>query len=283
MRPGAVAGIGLSLGVAASVGAAQVPVPVETEPLAFDVGGAVVSGEIRFPPGRSRGPIVLILHSSPGFDGRGAFYAEALNRAGIATVEIDYLHGKGIPRSPGDNLPQVYETLRHLARHERVDRGRIGVMGFSWGGVLALLTSSRDLTRVHAGDLAFAAHLGLYPICWRHLAVLEGVSAWFDASVYRAVTGSPVHIVAGGRDAIDGPDSCQRFIAALPPAAARSFQLTTYPEATFGWDSRFGSAAHDIAVDQGRGGINRIDADPAIAARSRQGVVDYFVRTLKAD
>jgi len=53
----------------------------------------------------------VILHSSPGFDGRGAFYAEALNQAGIATVEIDYMQGKGIPASPAHNLPHAYETF----------------------------------------------------------------------------------------------------------------------------------------------------------------------------
>ena len=53
----------------------------------------------------------MILHSSPGFDGRGAFYAEALNQAGIATVEIDYMQGKGIPASPAHNLPHAYETF----------------------------------------------------------------------------------------------------------------------------------------------------------------------------
>jgi hypothetical protein len=71
--------------------------------------GAAVSGELRIPHSkRDRLPAVLILHSSPGFDGRGAFYAEALNQAGIATVEIDYLQGKGMPVSPRHNLPHAY-------------------------------------------------------------------------------------------------------------------------------------------------------------------------------
>src|SRR5262245_37956866 len=80
--------------------------------------GAMVSGELRLPAAASeRLPAVVILHSTPGFDGRGAFYAEALNRAGIATVEIDYMQGRGMPASPRGNLPHVYETLQYLAAH----------------------------------------------------------------------------------------------------------------------------------------------------------------------
>src|SRR4029453_19208192 len=116
---------------------------------------------------RERLPAVLILHSSPQFDGRGAFYEEALNAAGIATIEIDYLGGKGLPVSPRHNLPHAYETLQLLAAHPRIDPARIGIMGFSWGGHLAVLTSSDELTQHYTkGSLRFAAHLGLYPICW---------------------------------------------------------------------------------------------------------------------
>ena len=110
--------------------------------------GAAVSGELRLPASiHDRLPAVLILHSSPGFDGRGAFYAEALNQAGIATIEIDYLRGKGMPATPRHNLPHAYETLAYLARHPRIDPTRIGIMGFSWGGIISVLTSSEALTR----------------------------------------------------------------------------------------------------------------------------------------
>lgn len=155
--------------------------------------GAAVSGELRIPDSkRDRLPAVLILHSSPEFDGRGAFYAEALNQAGIATVEIDYLRGRGMPATPRHNLPHAYETLQYLASHPRIDPMRIGVMGFSWGGIIAVLTSSDELTRQYTGGrLRFAAHLGLYPLCWVHRAVLAGTSKNFKPTVYQKVTGRP--------------------------------------------------------------------------------------------
>ena len=57
-------------------------------------------GELRVPVARGeRLPVVMIVNSSPGFDGHSAFYAEALNGAGIATLELDFMQGRGLPAS----------------------------------------------------------------------------------------------------------------------------------------------------------------------------------------
>jgi dienelactone hydrolase len=258
---------------------------VDIEPVTLAITGArpgdAVSGDLRLPRGSpGRVPAVLILHSSPGYDGRGTFYAEALNRAGIATLEIDYLRGKGIPPTPRDNLPHVFQTLRHLTGHARIDPARVGVLGFSWGGILAVLASSSDLAREYGDGRQFAAHVGLYPICWQHHAIAAGRSNWFGRNIYARVTGRPVLILAGGQDAFDDPDSCQRFVAALRPQARANFSVTTYPTATFGWDSRFGSATYDSGVNKGRGGINTIVADPKVAEQSREDVVALFATAL---
>ena len=247
--------------------------------------GAAVSGDLRIPASKqARLPAVVILHSTPGFDGRGAFYAEALNQAGIATVEIDYLQGRGMPASPLHNLPHAYETLQFLARHPRIDPMRIGIMGFSWGGILAVLTSSDELTRQSTGGkLRFAAHLGIYPICWRHRTVLAGTYKAVKPTVYHRVTGRPVHILAGDKDGFDDPDSCEKFLAELPARAKTHFALTVYPGATFGWDSRFSSASYDAGARKGKGGILTVTADPEIANRSREFAVAFFRTNLAAD
>jgi uncharacterized protein len=284
---------GLVVGIltfALFMGSANAQDMVQIEKMSFKVvdafePGAAVSGELRIPDSKhDRLPIVLILHSSPGFDGRGAFYAEALNQAGIATLEIDYLQGKGMPATPRHNIPHAYETLQYLAGHPRIDPMRIGIMGFSWGGIISVLTSSEELTRQYTGGKRrFAAHLGLYPICWRHRAVLAGTDKHFKPTIYQRVTGRPVHILAAEKDDYDEPGSCQAFLAELPAQVRPHFSVTVYAGATFGWDSRFSSASYDIGGKEGKGGIKTIIANPDIANRSREFAVTFFKKHLAAD
>ena len=287
MRSALVVGI---LTCASFPGTANAQAALQSEKFSFKVvdafeRGAAVSGELRIPDSKTgRLPAVLILHSSPGFDGRGAFYAEALNQAGIATVEIDYIQGKGMPATPRHNLPHAYQTLQYLAAHPRIDPMRIGVMGFSWGGILAVLTSSEALSRQYAGGkLRFAAHLGLYPSGWRHCTVLAGTFKVFKPTVYHRVTGRPVHILAGDKDGYDDPDSCEKFLADLPGEVRPHFSLTVYPGATFGWDSRFSSASYDAGARKGKGGIVTVTANPHIANQSREFAVTFFRKHLAAD
>jgi len=251
---------------------------------------ARVIGELRLPNSNPEQlPTVVIVNSAPGFDGRGAFYADALNRAGIATLEIDMFQGKGLPASLRRNLPHVYQTLDYLSRHPRIDANRIGIMGFSWGGNVSVLASSDELARQYSrGELRFAAHLGLYPACSKHYAlVADKPGKWKELkpTVYQRITGSPVRILAAGKNDYDNRDRevCAKFIAALPVEVQGHFSLTVYPEATFGWDSRFSSATYDASANEGKGGIVDVIADADMATESRQSAVAYFSRYLKLD
>ena len=280
----------LVLAFACVIGTAAAQAPASVDRISFQVAdafepGAAVSGDLRIPAStRERLPAVLILHSSPQFDGRGAFYEEALNAAGIATIEIDYLRGKGLPTSPRHNLPHAYETLARLAAHPRIDPARIGIMGFSWGGHLAVLTSSDELTRHYTqGRLRFAAHLGLYPICWMHVASPGGAPPFFAPSIWERLTGRPVHILVGDRDDSDGPDGCQRFLAELPEQSRAQVSLTVYRDGTFAWDSRFGHTAYFAGGRQGKGGMVIVVSDPELAKRSRDFAVTFFRRAFERE
>lgn len=246
---------------------------------------ATVVGELRIPESnRDRLPAVVIVNSSPGFDGRGAFYAEALNQAGIATLEIDMFQGRGLPVSPVHNMPHAFQSLRHLAGHPRIDRARVAVMGFSWGALVALLTSSAQLARQYGDrDLRFSAHLPLYPQCWVVRTARHGKDKLLAPAIFKQVTGSPVHVLAGDQDGYDDPDGCLRFVASLPPDAARHFSVTVYKGATFAWDNRFSYASYEAGANQGKGGIVNVIADAEIARESRAFAVSYFKKHLGAD
>lgn len=251
---------------------------------AFERNAAVV-GELRIPQSqRERLPAVVIVNSSPGFDGRSAFYAEALNQAGIATFEIDMLQGRGVPRSHRDNMPHVFQALRYLDRHPRIDAARVGVMGFSWGAVVALLASSDALARQYGGDgRRYAAHLALYPQCWHLRAVLAGKASAMRPEVLAAATGAPVRILAGDQDKYDDADGCVKLVAQLPDRVRPHYAVTVYEGATFAWDNRFSYTSYEAGGNQGRGSMVNVVADPVFAERSRAYAVEYFRKQLAAE
>ena len=276
-------------GVALAQGASPEP-RVSTEPVALRVSDtgerdAAVTGDLRLPESsRERLPAVLILHGSAGIDGRGASYARVLHDAGIATLEIDMFQGRGRPATTRLNLPHVYGSLAFLARHPRIDPARIGVMGFSWGGILALVTTSESISQENAIERTrFAAHLGVYPVCWSHRAILAGRAYAYAPQTYARVTGRPVHLLAGDRDDYDEPEDCRRFLDELPATVLPHFALTVYPGATHGWDGVAGGAYHDVGARAGRGGIVDVVDDPDIASRSRAFAVEFFRRHLLVD
>ena len=277
---------GIALIAAAALAASAARAEVTVEKMGFRIADAfepqaAVSGELRIPgeaPGRL--PAVLILHGSAGVDGRGAFYAQALNEAGFATLEIDMFQGRGRPSSTRHNMPHAFESLQWLAAHPRIDGSRVGVMGFSWGGAMSLLSSTEEIAARYGGNLRFAAHLPIYPVCWTQHGIVDGKNASYPASTYRRMTGAPVHILAGDRDEYDDPDSCSRFLDALPAEARSRISLTYFRGGTHGWDSRAGGTYFDRFAHKGAGGYVHAVADPGLADRSRRFAVEFFRKHL---
>lgn len=111
-------------------------------------GTIAVAGTLSLPERKSgRLPAVLILHTSGGVDGRGASNAAALNKAGIATLEIEMFgRGQTVDTHPTvqQNMPHVFEAPEYLATRPEIDPARIGVMGFSWGRMLAIVSATES-------------------------------------------------------------------------------------------------------------------------------------------
>jgi dienelactone hydrolase len=248
--------------------------------------GATVWGELRLPDtGARRLPAVVVLHSSSGayHDHHSDAFVAVLNRAGIATLWIEMFPDRSRrPRSTRESLPQAYGALLYLARHPRVEPRRIGVLGFSWGGAMSVVMSSRDITQQYTGGKArFAAHLALYPVCWAHQRIVEGKNPVYGADAYRHVTGAPVHILAGEKDDYDEPDSCPKFVAALPEDVRRHFGVTVYPGATHSFDGDVSFAqVYDRYAHAGRGGRVTLRSDAAAAAKARAFAVKFFSENL---
>jgi len=236
-----------------------------------------VAGRLSIPTSaQGKVPAVVIAHGSGGVDTRGSYHAQALHAAGIATLEIDMWAARGLsggaegrPRAVAETLPDAWGALKYLSAHPSIDASRIGIMGFSWGGVMSMLSATRKYAAGAEPGQRFVAHAPFYPVCWAYNRV--------PSYEFGELTGSPIFLQAGAADQYDDPDSCQRLVESLASADRESVSLTVYPGATHGWD-RLEPAIQvtDPYSHTGKGG--QVDIAPSLetAETSRGAMVDFF-------
>lgn len=135
-----------------------------------------VTATISWPAGSSMVPAMVIQHGSAGInERREGRYARELVAMGVAAVQIDSFGPRGVRSTVTDQMAvdgaefnlDAIAALKALAAHPRVDRTRIGIMGFSKGAVSALMVShERLLTGKGLPDgLRYALHIPIYPTC----------------------------------------------------------------------------------------------------------------------
>lgn len=233
-----------------------------------------------------RVPAVVLLHGSGGIDGRGAYHATGFNQAGFATLEVHMFDRGQRPREGHTaTLSHAYGALKYLASRSDIDANGIGVMGFSWGGNMALRMSSakvRDAFSNNLKDLGFAAHVAFYPVCWFHNNLLTSTDA-STKDTYTVFTSAPVWIAIGELDDYGDPQDCPEFSKAVTEASKGTVAVTVYPGGTHGWDVPGGSSrtVYDPSARKGKGGQVRMFADSRLATQSRAEAIRFFEQHLK--
>ncbi len=226
-------------------------------------------------------PAVVICHGSDGVDGRGEFHAKALNAAGIATLELDMWAARGTtrgsagrPRSPIETLPDAFAALRFLGEQPEVDGARVGIMGFSWGGVVTLLSAAQRFADPLRGAAPrFRAHVAHYPVCYAYGA--DPRLALTD------LTGAPILIQTGDADAYDHPDAGAKLTAELAARGEALVRGVTYRGATHGFDRDLPEQTiNDPFAHNGAGGPVLMRFDPAAAEAARSEAVRFFLAAL---
>ena len=257
-----------------------------TFPSAAQGSPLTIPAQLRIPVGDHESPAVVIVHGTAGLDSRGAYHAQALNDAGIATLEVDMwsprsLHGgvgsSGRPQTVVETLPDAFGALLYLGSCPGIDPQRIGVMGFSWGGVVSMLTATRPYNEQYLGanPLRFAAHAPFYPVCWTYNRV--------PGHEFTDLTGAPILIQTGECDAYDNPDTCEKLVHGLPDEAQSRITVITYPGAAHGFDRlEPAQTVIDPHSHLGQGGEVTMAGDPVAAGKSRRATVDFFTRAFAA-
>ena len=103
-------------------------------------GGAKIPGCFFLPEGSGPFAVVVVLHGSDGFQPNHAEIGQKLATAGFASLVLTWF-GASSERShwdmvrPGD----IFEAVSWLKKEPAVDSNRLGLIGFSRGGGLALV------------------------------------------------------------------------------------------------------------------------------------------------
>ena len=239
---------------------------------------------------------VVILHGSNGVDSRGDFYEAALNAEGIATLQIDMWQARGVtgiadrPAAPILTYPDAFNALAFLAARPDIDAEHIGVLGFSWGGVVSLAAAEQLYSGEFGGGRKFAAHVANYPVCWgandTSIPALDPPAQ--KGTQFLHLTGAPVLIQIGSKDSYDnGTAHCVALAASVNPSNGNVVSVNQYPGATHAWDRLMvPETALDPFADEGsyfRTGILPtvvITPDVAQAYLSRDRVARFFLKNL---
>jgi dienelactone hydrolase len=155
---------------------------------------------------------------------------------GIAAFVVDYYFPRGLTEETDymlataavtefDLVADAYGALRLLSMHPDIDPERIGVAGFSYGGVAARLALDDRIRRALAPESpGFALHVDYYGPC--HMSLRT-----------ERTTGAPLLTLRGSEDASNDLEACARHEAELQ-AAGSEVEAHIYPGAGHSWDSR---------------------------------------------
>lgn len=245
--------------------------------------GMPVMGIYRRPVGNAVKGAVVILHGSAGIDSRGQLHALDLARSGIATLEIDMWGARGLaggaqrPARVHDTLGDLWGALAWQGQQPQLDARRLGVMGFSWGGVMAMLASTQAHGMPPANVPAPVAQLAFYPVCWGYNRV-----PGYD---FQTLRGTRLLILAGGLDGYDDdPGACPRLVAGLAEIERAKIKAHVYPEALHGFNMLEPAVRYpDAFAHRGRGGETGSAPDAVAREDARQRVTAFFATHLAAD
>lgn len=237
-----------------------------------------VAARLRLPSnGAAKHPAVILLHGSAGPSGREGGYADALDAVGIATLEPDLWAARkfaggavGRPR-PADALADLYGARAFLAGHPAIDATRIGVAGFSFGGVMAMLAATRRHNDAFLADDHFAAIMAVYPSTWifNHVPGFE----------FGGLVDAPLVLMTGALDQYDNdPEVSAKLLAGLAPQDRAGMAIKVMPDCHHGFDMPgVDMQVNDPFGNQGKGGEVIMRHNPDMT-REAHRIAAYFFR-----
>jgi len=198
-----------------------------SEPVILRVDAESIYAHLYKPTTKGKHAAMVLVHGFDGVsDAREGFWARELVSLGIVTLVVESFSPRGVGSSlanqtgvsTAQGVRDAYSALGFLAGQDYVDAKRIGIMGMSRGGSVALRAVDRHKQPPLAG---FAAGVALYPGC--------------VAQYRNPQPGAPVLVLMGERDDYSTVKACADYLARMR-AAGGAAELRIYPGARHGFD-----------------------------------------------
>ena len=141
-----------------------------------------VDALITYPKGEGPFPVLIIVHSSGGpgeFNNKWYRYYRSqqkpLLKMGIAVMYLDNFSGRNVINTYANQQQathwstyiDAFMALEHLSKDPKINIKKVGISGFSRGGMISLMISEKRLRdAIVSKDLYFAAAQPRSPDCW---------------------------------------------------------------------------------------------------------------------
>jgi carboxymethylenebutenolidase len=208
------------------------------KPESFASGGKKIQLEVFSPEAAGKHPALVLLYGAAGLTRRGdqfRQYGTRLAEHGFVVFLVHYFDATDSDRAGEINSERfplwwkaVYDGVGYAQHHPGVDKSRIGVLGFSLGGYVALAEASQD-SRVKA--------------------VAEYYGGMSDDFQQRVMHMPPTLILHGDKDSVVPVTQAYALHKFLMKLGAHS-ELRVYPGQEHGFDSDGDPAAAKDAWQQ---------------------------------
>jgi dienelactone hydrolase len=199
---------------------------------------AEIFGTLSLPEGDGPFPAVILYHGSGHPKRLGPWFKDlvpGLVGAGIAAFVLDSYTSRDISSSAADQtklskatrIVDAFQALKKLASLSMIDKNKIGISGYSFGGTVAMVSADTRLVEAGlAGGKKFAAHLPVYPSCQSQFRTLK-------------LTGAPMLFLVGGLDDYTPAKYCVSYAERMV-AEGYDAMIKVYPGAYHAWINDYG-------------------------------------------
>lgn len=199
-------------------------------------------GHLKLPSGQGPHPAIVLMHGCSGIQQSHFDWADKLNDAGFAALIVDSFRPRSIVRqcgsgiaaaSPSGRVLDAYGALQYLSKQPEIDPDRIGLIGWSHGGIAALSAVSEN------------------GIGERFPETFQSVAAFYPYCITGRTFFRPVSILIGEEDDWTPAADCQRLKAGTENTTYE-VDLTLLPGATHAFDNPDVGDGIRIPGDTGR-------------------------------